>query len=56
MTEFRCKPTDYEKLPWVAGCQECAHLHSDPEPGLFFWLQAVAYHFRDDHQVTLVSA
>jgi len=56
MTEFACNPTDYEQLPWQTDCDECTFYHVDPEPGLFTWVQAVAAHFCDEHQVMLVGA
>lgn len=56
MTEFACKPSDFERLPWMSGCQQCTNLHMDGEPGLFTWVCAVARHFEDAHQIVLVGA
>lgn len=56
MSTFACNPADYEKLPWVDGCEKCARLRGDPQPGLFTWIETVAEHFDGDHGVTLVGA
>lgn len=59
MSDLRKVPvrmSDLNGMPWQSGCDTCAIMQGDPEPGLMTWLQWVARHFRDDHSITLVTA
>lgn len=55
MTIFACNPEDYEQLPWVEGCVQCAQLRDDPQPGLSQWVFAVGDHFDGAHGVFLTG-
>lgn len=51
---IRVDLADVSTWPWHTGCSRCVSIASDPEPGLFTWMNYAQSHLRGSHDIVLI--